>query len=81
MTPPYSLIADLESRRSLLTVEEVALIFRKSECTVYRLAQRKQLPSMVVGGSRLFDPATLAAHFARKYPDMASAAKLQKAAA
>ena len=78
---PYSLIADLETRRGLLTVEEVAAMLRKSECTIYRLAQRKQLPSMVIGGSRLFDPATLAVHFARKNPEMAVAAKVQKAAA
>ncbi len=57
-----------------MTVDELAALLRKSSCTVYRLAQKKQLPSLVIGGSRMFDPAALGMHFRKKSPASAAAA-------
>jgi excisionase family DNA binding protein len=49
---PYSFIAALDSYKGLMTVEDVAEILDVSKFTVYRMAQRKQLPSLIIGGSR-----------------------------
>lgn len=71
----WSLITALESYRNLMTVEDVATVLSRSTCTVYRMARRKQLPSLVIGGSRMFDPAALALHFRKKSPESAAAAR------
>ncbi len=73
--PTWSLITALESYRNLMTVEDVATVLSRSTCTVYRMARRKQLPSLVIGGSRMFDPAALALHFRKKSPESAAAAR------
>ena len=39
------------TRPKLLTVEEVAEILRVSKMTVYRLAEKRELPSVKVGRS------------------------------
>jgi excisionase family DNA binding protein len=72
---PYSFIGALESYKGLMTVEEVAGVLGVSRFTVYRMAQRKQLPSLVIGGSRKFDPAALAMHYRKKSPESAAAAR------
>ena len=33
-----------------MTVEEVALLLRKSESTIYRMAQKRRMPSLMIGG-------------------------------
>src|SRR6185312_3294387 len=60
--PTWNLIGELESHRGLYTVVELAGVLRKSACTVYRMAQKKQIPSVIIGGSRMFDPATRKSH-------------------
>ena len=78
MTPnsrPWSLVAEIEAHTGLMTVDEVAEVLRVSVYTVYRMAKRKQIPSLVIGGSRRFDPAALAFHFRKKSPESAAAAK------
>jgi hypothetical protein len=71
----WNLITELESHRGLYTVAELAKVLRKSASSVYRMAWTKQIPSLIIGGSRMFDPATLAMHFRRKYPQLAEAAR------
>jgi excisionase family DNA binding protein len=71
----YSFIASLEEARGLMSVEEVARILGVSRFTVYRMAQRKQLPSLLIGGQRKFDPAALALHYRKKSPESAEAAR------
>lgn len=39
------------------------------------MANKGQIPSMLIGGSRLFDPSTLALWLARKQPQIAVAAR------
>lgn len=78
---PWSLIRAVESHSGLLTVRELAALIRVSECTVYRMAQRKQIPSLMIGGSRFFDPAALGLHFRRKSPESAAATRVMPGAA
>ena len=63
---PFSILNALSSFRRLLTVDEVADLLSISSCTLYRMAQRKQIPSLIISGSRRFDPATIAAWLAKK---------------
>ena len=72
----FNLLNELEAFNRLMDVGDVAKILKKSKCAVYRMAQKGQLPSILVGGSRRFDPSTLAAHFRKKSPQLASAARL-----
>ena len=57
-----------------MTVDELAHLLRKSASTVYRMAQKRQIPSLLIGGSRMFDPAALGMHFRKKSPASAAAA-------
>lgn len=77
---PFSVINELAKYRRLLTVVEVADLLGKSACTIYRMAHRKQIPSLIISGSRMFDPATLAMWLTKKDPQLATAARLQMAA-
>lgn len=71
----WSFIREIEAQEGLLTVDELAPLLRKSTSTVYRLAQRRQLPSLRIGGTLYFDPAALGMHFRRKSPESAAAAR------
>jgi excisionase family DNA binding protein len=76
----WSLIAAIEAHRGLLTIDDVAAVLQISKSTAYRMAQRKQLPSLIIGGVRKFDPAALSMHFRKKSPESAAAARLATAA-
>lgn len=76
---PYSIIRVLESFPRLLTVDDLAAILGLSPTTIYRMAQRKQIPSLIIGGSRRFDPAAIGMHFRKKAPESAAAARSQVA--
>jgi excisionase family DNA binding protein len=65
----------------MITVEEVSDLLNTSTDTIYRMARRKQIPSAMIGGSRRFDPATLAAWLGKKDPSMMAAARQLKPAA
>jgi excisionase family DNA binding protein len=79
--PPYNILTALYSLTGLLVVEEVAEMFGKSPDTVYRMAQKRQIPSFMFGGSRCFDPSELALWLIKKEPQLAVAARyFQKAA-
>jgi excisionase family DNA binding protein len=71
----FDLLGELESQTGLLTVEEVAAIFRISKFTVYRMVKRKQIPCLLIGGSRRFDPKTLGYWARKKDPMLAAAAR------
>jgi excisionase family DNA binding protein len=79
-TEAFSLISCLEMQKTLLDVEEVSQLLNLSKFTVYRMAKAGQLPSLILGGSRRFDPATLAYFFRKKSPAMAAAARAMAAA-
>jgi len=46
---------DLSASKNLLTVREAAQLLRVGEVTVYRLAQRRKLPALKIGGSWRFN--------------------------
>lgn len=72
----WNMLIALESWRGTMCVPDVAELIGKSACTVYRMAQKKKIPSMLIGGERRFDPSVLAMHFAKKHPEMVAAARL-----
>jgi len=78
---PFNVINALSAMRRLLTVDEVAEILRKSKFTIYRMAQKKQIPAFPVGGSWRFDPSTLAVWLIKKEPQLAVVARRQLKAA
>jgi len=80
--PPemFNILLALESARGLLTIHDVAALLGRSSWSVYRMAERRQIPSLMIGGSRLFDPSVLALWLSKKEPTLAAAARRFKAA-
>jgi len=78
---PFNILVALQAVRGLLSVDQVAELLGKSKFTVYRMAQKKQIPSLMIGGSRMFDPSTLALWLTKKEPLLAAAARLLQQAA
>ena len=78
MSQPFNIIAKLESLDGLLTVDEVAGMLGLSKFTVYRMAQRRQIPCFLLGGTRKFDPSTLIVWLCKKEPQLAVAARQLK---
>lgn len=76
----FNILLALESARGLLTVRDVATLLRKSSYSIYRLAEKRKIPSLVIGGSRCFDPSVLALWLSKKEPTLAAAARRFKAA-
>jgi excisionase family DNA binding protein len=72
---PYNILSALQAVRGLLSVSQVAEMFGKSRATIYRMAQKRQIPSIMLGGSRMFDPSTLVLWLTRKEPLLAVAAR------
>lgn len=72
---PWSLIATIESYNRLMTIDDVVEVLGLSRSTVYRIAQKKQIPSLIIGGCRRFDPAALGLHYRKKSPESAAAAR------
>jgi excisionase family DNA binding protein len=71
----YNILSALQAVRGLLSVSQVAEMFGKSPATIYRMAQKRQIPSFMLGSSRIFDPSTLALWLTRKEPLLAVAAR------
>jgi excisionase family DNA binding protein len=76
----FNILLALESARGLLSVRDVARLLGKSIFTVYRLAEQRKIPSLVIGGSRCFDPSVLALWLSKKEPTLATAARRLKTA-
>ena len=78
---PFNILNALYALTGVLSVEEVAEMFGKSRYTIYRMAQKRQIPNFMFGGSRCFDPSELALWLIKKDPQLAVAARyFQKAA-
>ncbi len=76
----FNILLALEAARGLLTVRDVAALFGRSTFSIYRMAEQRKIPSLVIGGSRLFDPSVLALWLSKKEPTLAVAARRIKAA-
>jgi excisionase family DNA binding protein len=71
----FNILLALQSAHGLLTVREVAELLGKSPFTIYRMAEKRQIPSLMIGGSRCFDPSVLAMWLSKKEPSLAAAAR------
>ena len=76
----FNILLALESARGLLTVRDVAELLGKSPFSIYRMAQQRKIPSLMIGGSRCFDPSVLALWLSKKEPSLATAARRLKTA-
>ncbi len=76
----FNILLALESARGLLTVRDVAELLGKSPFSIYRMAQQRKIPSLMIGGSRCFDPSVLALWLSKKEPSLATAARKLKTA-
>jgi excisionase family DNA binding protein len=72
---PFNILARIRSIMHLMTVGEVAEVLGKSEKTIYRMAAKHQIPNILIGGSRHFDPSTLILWLIKKEPQLAVAAR------
>jgi excisionase family DNA binding protein len=79
-TPMFNILVALESATGLLNVREVASLLGKSPFSIYRLAQKRQIPSLMIGGHRCFDPSVLALWLAKKEPTLSVAARRLRSA-
>lgn len=71
----FNILDRLATIDHLMTVEETSEILSKSVSTIYRMARKKQIPSMVIGGTRMFDPSTIAMWLVKKEPQLAAASR------
>ena len=69
----FNIITKLDSYDRPLKVEDVVDVFGLSKTTVYRLSESGDMPSAMVGGSRVYDPSALAMWIASKEPRIAKA--------
>jgi excisionase family DNA binding protein len=72
---PFNILDRLAAIDHLMTVEETSEILNKSISTIYRMARAKQIPSMVISGSRMFDPSTISMWLVKKEPQLAAASR------
>lgn len=80
MQEAYNILRALRRIQRLLTVKDLAEILGNSQDTVYRMAQRRQVPSLMLGGTRRFDPSTIEAWLIKKEPQLAVVARQLEAA-
>jgi excisionase family DNA binding protein len=71
--PAFNIITKLKSFDRPLKVEDVVDVLGLSKTTVYRLSASGQMPSAMLGGSRVYDPSALAMWVASKEPRIAKA--------
>ena len=69
----FNIIDRLNSYDRTLDANDVVEVFRVSKSVVYRMSETGQMPSAMVGGSRIYDPSTLAMWIADKEPRIAKA--------
>jgi excisionase family DNA binding protein len=69
----FNIIAKLNTYDRLLEVEDVVEVFDFSKSKVYRMAESKQIPAALMGGTWKFDPSALAMWSASKDPNIAKA--------
>lgn len=71
----FNVITKLNLYDRLLVADEVVEIFGLSKTTVYRMSESGQMPSVMLGGSRRYDPSALAMWVASKEPRIAKASR------
>lgn len=64
----FDLVAELETFDRPIKTEELARLLHVSPKTVTRMATRKTLPSILLGGHRRFNPAAIRAWYQKQNP-------------
>jgi excisionase family DNA binding protein len=64
----FDFLASLENTNSMLTVVQVAEMLHVSQQTIRRMIAKRDIPSILVGGQRRFDPKTLYWWYVKKQP-------------
>jgi excisionase family DNA binding protein len=70
----YSILDDLETRKGVLKVKEVAELLRVSQDSIYDLVDNRRIPAFYVGSQIRFDPKTIAFWLRKKDPTFVKAA-------
>ena len=65
----FDLLERLNQTTAMLSVKEVAELFGVSTKTVQRMISKRDIPSVLVGGQRRFDPKVLYWWYAKRSPD------------
>lgn len=78
----FDLLSRLEDATTMLTIGQVAEIFQVSDKTIRRMINKREIPSILVGSHRRFDPGTLRWWAIKRSPEMgkASVESMKKAA-
>lgn len=77
----FNILIELQGIRHMMSADEIATLLQRSVFTIYRMANRGQIPFIRIGGSKMFDPSVIAMWLTKKDPTLAIAARqLAKAA-
>jgi len=65
----FDFIATLNESKSMLSVKDLTRMLGLSERTIRRMIATRQIPSVLISGTRLFDPTVLYWWYTRKHPE------------
>jgi excisionase family DNA binding protein len=65
----FDFLSALEHSTSMLFIKQVADMLGVSDKTIRRMIDKRDIPSVLVGGQRKFDPATLRWWYIRRSPE------------
>jgi excisionase family DNA binding protein len=69
----FDFLGALEKTTSMLTTDEVQAMLKVSKRTMARWISSREIPSVLIGRQRRFDPKTLYWWYCRKHPEAAKA--------
>ena len=64
----FDFLAALEKATSMLTIVQVAEMLHVSDKTIRRMITKRDIPSILVGGQRRFDPKVLYWWYLKRQP-------------
>ena len=65
----FDFLAALDESDSMLSVRQVAKMLGFHPNTVHKMVSKREIPSVLISGSRLFDPMVLYWWYAKKHPE------------
>ena len=71
----FSMLEEIEKHRKPMTAKDLGPILNVHPKTLYKMAHRHDIPSVIMGGIVRFDPRSVALWLRRKDPMLATAAK------
>ncbi len=71
----WSMLEEIETHRKPMTAKELGPILNVHPKTLYKMAHRNDIPSVMIGDCVRFDPRSVALWLRRKDPMLATAAK------